>query len=281
VSNDETEIREVVSDDPSLSPAANRILTEEAREAIGADRVRVPRDTPHAERERHGDHSTIGEAFAANRILISITFFALLVVGAIAALATDSWWAVVVAATVHAVGTFAVLTTLASAARQVEHVSPTAGAALAEEGVADADALLSDLVEEYSGVESGRNAQPYDPSESPARAGAQQRSANTPAGVPTEPAGTGSGVDRLMPQWVVAALMVVAVVVGALSPLLGTRFLLVPVIGLPLGGIWWLLRRNVDDESPRNPWHWVAIAVCTVIAVAAFVVLMGWVGGEL
>jgi hypothetical protein len=123
VSNDETEIREVVSDDPSLSPAANRILTEEARQAIGADRVRVPRDTPHAERERHGDHSTIGEAFAANRILISITFFALLVVGAIAALATDSWWAVVVAATVHAVGTFAVLTTLASVARQVEHVS--------------------------------------------------------------------------------------------------------------------------------------------------------------
>jgi hypothetical protein len=75
--------------------------------------------------------------------------------------------------------------------------------------------------------------------------------------------------------------MVGAGVVGALSPLLGTRFLLVPVIGLPLGGIWWILRRNVDDESPRNPLHWVAIAVCTVIAVAAFVVLMGWVGGEL
>src|SRR5688572_2288265 len=71
-----------VSDDPSLSPAANRILTEEARQAVGADRVRVPRDTPHVERERHGDHGTIGEAFAANRILISITFFALLVVGA-------------------------------------------------------------------------------------------------------------------------------------------------------------------------------------------------------
>ena len=46
---DEIEIREVVSNDPSLSPAANRILMEEARQAVGADRVRVPRDTPHAE----------------------------------------------------------------------------------------------------------------------------------------------------------------------------------------------------------------------------------------
>jgi hypothetical protein len=74
--------------------------------------------------------------------------------------------------------------------------------------------------------------------------------------------------------------MVVAVVVGALSPVLGTRFLLVPVIGLPLGMIWWLLRRNVDDESPRSPVRWLAIAACTVIAVGAFVLLMGWVGGE-
>jgi len=50
---------------------------------------------------------------------------------------------------------------------------------------------------------------------------------------------------------------------------------------LPLGVIWWLLRRNVDDESPRSPMRWLAIAVRTVIAVGAFVLLMGWVGGEL
>jgi hypothetical protein len=182
---------------------------------------------------------------------------------------------------IHAIGTFAVLTTLASAARQTEHVSPTATAALAEEGVADPDKLLSDLVEEYSGVDSGRNAQPDDPSESPALASTQQRSANTPAGVPTEPAGTGSGIDRLMSQWVMAALMVLAVVLGALSPVLGTRFLLFPVIGLPLGAIWVLLRRKVDDESPRGPLRWLAIAACTVTAVGAFVTFMGWVGGEL
>jgi Flp pilus assembly protein TadB len=277
----DTEIREVVSDDPSLSPEANRLLTEEARAAVGADRVRVPRDTPHTERDPAGTHSSIGESFAANRILIAITFFALLVVGAIVSLSTGSWWAVVVAALVHAIGTFVVLTTLASAARQTEHVSPTATARLAEEGVADPDARLSDLVEEYSGIESGENAQPDPPSEAPARAATEQRSANTPAGVPTEPAGTGSGIDRWMPQWIVAALMVMAVVVGLLAPVIGAKFAVVPAIGLPLGVIWLVLRRNVDDESPRSYARWAVLAACTVISVGAFVVLMGWLAGEL
>jgi hypothetical protein len=277
----DTEIREVVSEDPSLSPEANRVLTEEARAAVGADRVRVPRDKPHVERDRAGTHGSLAESFAANRLIIAITFGSLLVVGAIVALATGSWWAVVVAALVHAIGTFVVLTMLGSAVRQTEHASPTATALLAEEGVADPDARLSDLVEEYSGVESGENAQPDDPSQAPARAATEQRSANTPAGVPTEPAGTNSAIDRFMPKWVMAGLMVFAVVVGALSPVLGAKFVIVPAIGLPLGGIWLLMRRNVDDESPRNYVHWALLAVCTVVAVGGFVVLMGWVAGEL
>jgi len=277
----DTEIREVVSDDPSLSPEANRVLTEEARAAVGADKVRVPRDTPHTERDRAGTHGSVAESFAANRLIIAITFGALLVVGAIVSLATGSWWAVVVAALVHAIGTFVVLTMLGSALRQTEHASPTATALLAEEGVADPDARLSDLVEEYSGVESGENAQPDDPSQEPARAATEQRSANTPAGVPTEPAGTNSAIDRFMPKWVMGALMVFAVVVGALSPVLGAKFVIVPAVGLPLGVIWLLLRRNVDDESPRSHKHWAVLAVCTVVAVGAFVVLMGWVAGEL
>jgi hypothetical protein len=277
----DTEIREVVSEDPSLSPEANRVLTEEARAAVGADRVRVPRDKPHVERDRAGTHGSLAESFAANRLIIAITFGSLLVVGAIVALATGSWWAVVLAALVHAIGTFVVLTMLGSAVRQTEHASPTATALLAEEGVADPDVRLSDLVEEYSGVESGENAQPDDPSQAPASAATEQRSANTPAGVPTEPAGTNSAIDRFMPKWVMAGLMVFAVVVGALSPVLGAKFVIVPAIGLPLGGIWLLMRRNVDDESPRNYVHWALLAVCTVVAVGGFVVLMGWVAGEL
>jgi len=277
----DTEIREVVSEDPSLSPEANRILTEEAREAVGADRVRVPKDKPHTERERHGEHGPLAESFAANRILIAITFFALLVTGAIASLATGSWWGVVIAAVVHAVGTFVVLTTLASAARQTEHVSPTSAAKLADEGVADPDAALSDLVEEYSGIESGANVQTEHPQDAPARAATQQRSANTPAGVPTEPAGTGSGVDRMIPIWFVGASVAFSLIVGLLSPFLGWRFLIVPAIGLALGAMWLVLRRSVDDESPRSYTHWVILAACTVVAVAAFVLGMGWLAGEL
>jgi hypothetical protein len=36
--------------------------------------------------------------------------------------------------------------------------------------------------------------------------------------VPTEPAGTNSAVDRWMSKWVMAGVMVFAVVLGALSP---------------------------------------------------------------
>jgi hypothetical protein len=144
-------------------------------------------------------------------------------------------------------------------------------------------------------VTTGRNEQPSDPFDSPARAATEQRTANTPAGVPTRSAGTGSGVDRLMPKWVVAALMVVAVVVGALAPVIGIRFLVVPAIGLPLGAIWLLMQAKMGGRSeeaagesgeqlgsaPASKLRVVAIMVATVIAVAAFVVLMGWLSGEL
>jgi hypothetical protein len=52
--DDELEVREVRSDDPSLSQEANRLLTEELREAVGADRVRVPRGTPRKSERSHG-----------------------------------------------------------------------------------------------------------------------------------------------------------------------------------------------------------------------------------
>jgi len=144
-------------------------------------------------------------------------------------------------------------------------------------------------------VTTGQNEQTADPLEDPARAATEQRTANTPAGVPTRPAGTGSGIDRLMPKWVVAALMAVAVIVGLLSPVIGVRFLAVPAIGLPLGAIWLLMQAKMGghreeeagsggqrtDSAPGSRLRVVAIVVATVIAVAAFVVLMGWLGGEL
>jgi hypothetical protein len=299
------ERRPVVSEDPSLSPEANRLLTEELREAVGADEVRVPRDTPPQGRQRRGAHGGVAEALSANRILIAITFFALLVVGAIVSLATGSWWAVVVAAVVHALATFVVIATLASAATQTEHVDPATAAKLADEGVADPDAQLSDLVERYSDADSGegaaelattgRNEQTAVPGEEPARAATQQRTALTPAGTPTRPAGGGSGIERLMPKWFVAAAMALAVIVGLLSPALGARSLIVPAIGLPLGALWLLLQASMDGDreeragaedrvAPSRPGsraRMLAIMAAIVVAVGAFVLVMGWVGGEL
>jgi hypothetical protein len=54
--DDELELREVRSDDPSLSPEANRLPTEELREVVGTDRVRVPRGTPRQSERSHGGH---------------------------------------------------------------------------------------------------------------------------------------------------------------------------------------------------------------------------------
>jgi hypothetical protein len=299
------EEREVASNDPSLSPEANRLLTGELREAVGAETVRVPADTPERSRESRGGRGDFATALAANRILVAITFAALLVVGVIVALATGSWWAVVVAAVVHAVGTFVVLATLANAATQTEHVAPEVAARLEEEGVPDPDTLLSDLVEEYAGADTGErtsdlvttgaNEQPADPSKDPAAATAQQRTANTPAGVPTAPAGTGSAVDRVLVKGIVAALAVIAVGVGALSPLLGVEFLLVPAIGLPACAVWLLLDRRMEGRReeragqagetasprPRSRPRVLATILAIVVTVGAFVALMGWVGGAL
>ncbi len=70
--------------DPSLSPEANRLLTQELREAVGQDAVQVPRERRHVERERHGGHAGFGVALRQNRLVIAMTLLAALVVGALA-----------------------------------------------------------------------------------------------------------------------------------------------------------------------------------------------------
>ena len=122
---------------------------------MGAERVEVPRGTPRPRRHADADRP-LGAQFAVNRILLAITFFAALVVGAIVSIALGSWLFVVIACIVHAVGTFAVLTILATAARQTEHVDPSVAARLEEEGVADPDVAFSDMVAAYGRRAAGR-----------------------------------------------------------------------------------------------------------------------------
>lgn len=147
---DATERRAVRVDDPSLSPEANRILTEELRAAVGRDAVDVPRSRPHVERARHGGRSRAGVALAQNRLAILMTFLAALVIGAILSLTTGSWWFLLLALGAHALGTLGMIALVLAMTAQTEHLSPGAVARLADEGVEDPDGLFMQLVREYA-----------------------------------------------------------------------------------------------------------------------------------
>src|SRR3954464_934231 len=101
-SSERTERRFVRSEDPSLTPEANRLLTEEVQEVIGAEEVEVPAGTPDRAAQRHADHSTFTATLASNRPLLIVTFLAALVVGGIISLATGWYVAVLLAVGVHA-----------------------------------------------------------------------------------------------------------------------------------------------------------------------------------
>jgi hypothetical protein len=183
------ERREVRAHDPSLSPDANRILTEELRAAIGRDVVEVPVERPHVERERHGGHSGFAVGLSDNRLAIGMTFLAALVVGAILSLVTGSWWFLALALGVHALGTLAIVALVLGMTTEVEHLSPSAYARLQEEGVEDPDALFSALVEEYAPAGRRGDTRETAPQEDAAQAAAEQRSAVTPSQDPSRPTG--------------------------------------------------------------------------------------------
>jgi hypothetical protein len=82
-----------------------------------------------------------------------VTFLTMVVVGAVVSLATGSWWALIAALGVHALGTLLVAVGAIQLTTEVEHASPQVAARLEAEGVRDADKLLSELVEEFAGTQ--------------------------------------------------------------------------------------------------------------------------------
>src|SRR4051812_37339831 len=130
-----TERRVVRSEDPSLSPEANRLLTEELRHAVGRDSVDVPAGTPRRTTERRGGRSPIVANLATHRQIVVVSQLAALVIGAIVAFATGAWWAVVVALGLHALGTMLTATAAVQLTTEVEHVAPETAARLEEQGV--------------------------------------------------------------------------------------------------------------------------------------------------
>lgn len=298
-----TEEREVRSDNPDLSPEANRLLTEELREAVGSDRVRVPAGSPAPGADHERTRSTLTATLASNRLLIVVTLFAAVVVGVVVSLATGSWWAVVAAVGVHAIGTLVVATAVLQMTTQTEHASPEVAARLEEEGVADPDRVLSDLVEDYSPapprsqtadvVSTGANERTVRADEDPARSAAEQRTAMTPSSGPGPAAGRDSAMAAL-PWWVVIGLMAVSLV----APLVGDTALLwvVPAVTWPLCLAWIaferVARRHDPEEEGRGgrrpgpPAHGsfarlLPIYAAVVIGTVLFMILMGVLVGAL
>jgi hypothetical protein len=255
-----TERRAVRSEDPSLSPEANRLLTEELREAVGRDEVEVPAGTPRRTSERRGRRSTVVATVASHRQLFVVTLLAALVVGAIVAFATGAWWAVVAALGLHALGTMLTATAAVQLTTQVEHVAPGTAARLEEEGVADPDRVLTDLVEDFAGAErargaaevvsSGNNERTVHAGEDPARATVEQRTAMTPQSEPGPAAGERSAIEAL-PWWIVVGAMLAS---AAVAPFADRGWAL-PLIVVPIGLGWialqWFMARSPRAESRR------------------------------
>jgi hypothetical protein len=184
-----SERREVRSQDPSLTPEANRILTHELRAAVGRDEVEVPRTRAHVEREAHGGRAGIAVELSQNRLIVAMTLLVALVVGAIVSLATGSWWFLLLALGLDVLGVLSVVAIVLAMTTQTEHMSPSAAARLADEGVEDPDAVLSDLVEEYAPDDRGGDKRATSPQEDPAQAATEQRSSVTPSQDPSRPVG--------------------------------------------------------------------------------------------
>jgi hypothetical protein len=298
--------RDVRADDPDLSAEANEVLTRELQEAVGGDRVRVPAERAD-ELGRLGQHTrpTFTAALGANRVLIAITFTVLLIVGVIAALATGSWWAVVAAAAVHALGTLVIISMTLRLSTEVEHMAPEAAARLEEEGVADPDAALSDLVEQYSEereargaaevVSSGHNRITTEPGEDPRQAAVEQRTAMTPAGSPVGPSEHRSA-PMILPILAVVGSLIVGL--GAAIALGGIAWLAAAML-ISSGAAWGYLQLQIDggDETEREdaggPHRRVGDArkgrrtrllptlAIVVVAVVAGVILVGAMAGYL
>jgi hypothetical protein len=281
---------EVRVDDPDLSPEANRLLTAELQEALGTDRAEIPvEEAAESHRLPDGERRSLGSVLGTNRLLVAVAFIPLLVIGVMISLSTDSWWAVVAACAVHAVGTLIVASVALRVTTAVERVTPTTAARLQDEGVGDPDQALTDMLERFSPgddrsaaevVASGHNRVTARPGEDRGRAEAQQRTALTPASEPSEPSGSG-GMPMVLPVVAVAASLIVAIAAAVFEggiASIGAALLLGASVG------WLLIERRMataerTDTPPQRP---VLVTLALVLAaVIAGVIIVGAVGGYL
>jgi hypothetical protein len=257
-----TEEREVRADDPALSPETNARLTEELRETIGADRVRVPADRPHVSRgeESRRQRGALGY-LGMHRFVLVRNASIFLTFAAVLALATGSWWILPLAAGVHALGTMAVTLTAIRMTTITEHPAPEVSAALAEEGVSSPDERFSEMVDEFrtqtSGgvgevVAAGANDRTVEAGVDPARAGAEQSTAWTPSAGPSRAVGPGGTPDLLI--WATAGSLLLASIL--ISAVQGGWMWLLAAVMLPLVGGWMAMQRMLHTRAGPPGGRW-------------------------
>lgn len=267
--------------DAALSPDARRLLTDELREATGRPGAEIPEATARRLQPEATRRSAIFANVVANRHLFIVTLLAAIVVGGIISIATGWYVAVLLAVALHALATLIVAAGAIQLTTEVEHVAPETAARLEDEGVADPDRLLTEMVEDVAGADqaggvtevigSGNNERTVRPDEDPARSTLEQRSAMTPQSVPGPAAGEGSAVEAL-PWWVVIGVMVVSVIA---VPFFAQGWV-APLIVIPIGLGWIALQRWMahsdsarSDRAPRDD----ATARRRLAPIAIFVVV--------
>src|SRR4051794_1922055 len=144
--------------DQKLSERANEILTEEVREALNTDEVEVSK--AHADDLGRTDLSATSRTMTSqlweSRVLVGVTFFTAVVVGAIIALITGKWWAILIPEVVHFGATMLVSYLAIRSTTNVEKPSAAHVEELAEEGVRDPEETLNNAVQEFAGDDEDR-----------------------------------------------------------------------------------------------------------------------------
>lgn len=134
-------------DDGRRREEARDALRGELREVVGEDAAAraEKRGALDSALEANRPRTVLG-ALKESRTLVVITLFAALIVGAVIALITGSWWFLLLALVLHGIGTVVVVATTFSLVSQVESPDPRTAAALEARGVSNPDAALNEAV---------------------------------------------------------------------------------------------------------------------------------------
>src|SRR4051794_3886369 len=164
--------------DPKLSPEANRILTEETREALGTDEVEVSES--RAEGLGREDLAEQGSPLSSNmmrsRVLVGMTVAAAVVIAAILLLVTGDWpWLLLAVAVLLAAVVFVTFGQFETTTN-VEQPSPQRVDTLEREGVRDPEEVVNTAVRQFAGAQES----------------ATDEATDTDASRPFEEAGTGT-----------------------------------------------------------------------------------------